>query len=699
MQKRTNMVHLSIAVILLLLIATGCISPVEPTAMDASEMPTETTTETTTEESSDAADSEEAAGDMGDGMMRETGAMVSVQELGDVVVHSYLAPEQVFANNTHIFELPNSLVLIDTQFLLPMAMDFRAYADSLGKPIERVIITHEHPDHFLGSEAFADLDIYALAEVAAAIEAIGQAEIDEKQADFGDAIASTFVVPMVLEPGTMEIDGVTFEFEMVKDAEAEFQVVTKLPDYGVVSVGDIVYSGVHLILAGAPPTWTEALENLKAEGDVYPIVLPGHGATTDPSIYDTNIAWLAKASELMGTATSAEEFKAGLVDAFPDLGLRGAIDFVTPMLFPADDAGAESDGGATVNLTIKNTIQGAFTDDAEAPYGNDTTMPLTTDQAVIFDDEVTGFVYDIEVADGVISMSWVSNENNDKLARVIEAGTFDRYYIEVDAPIIMDASANPDATLVPNVTVESPTLVIVEVGEGMEVGPGFDAQINIVTDSSDAGGTESNEEASTRGLIEVITVSLADGASVEDFLPTNDVIREEYASLQPGYLARETAVSEEGQVRLAVYWESKADSDNSIAGFGEAPGLEAFMGTLNAETMVIKQYALRGGSDQVEFPGTGAIEMITMSLNDGADVDGFLAANDAIREEYVVQQPGFIARQTGVTEDGEWAIIVHWESAADSAASIAKFESAPGVENFMSFIDMESMGITVYETP
>jgi glyoxylase-like metal-dependent hydrolase (beta-lactamase superfamily II) len=30
-----------------------------------------------------------------------------------------------------------------------MAQGFRAYADSLGKPIDRVIITHAHPDHFL----------------------------------------------------------------------------------------------------------------------------------------------------------------------------------------------------------------------------------------------------------------------------------------------------------------------------------------------------------------------------------------------------------------------------------------------------------------------------------------------------------------------------------------------------------------------
>ena len=214
----------------------------------------------------------EPAAAMDEGGTRETGAVVEVHDLGDVLVHNYLAPEQVFANNTHIIELANSLVLIDTQFLLPNALDFRAYADSLGKPIDRVIITHEHPDHFLGSEAFADADIYALAAVATAIEANGQAEVDEKQADFGDAIASTFVVPMVLEPGTVEIDGVLFEFEAVTNAEAEIQAVVKLPDHGVIAVGDIVYSGVHLILAGNPPTWTAVLETLKADSANYPVV-------------------------------------------------------------------------------------------------------------------------------------------------------------------------------------------------------------------------------------------------------------------------------------------------------------------------------------------------------------------------------------------------------------------------------------------
>lgn len=267
-------------------------------------------------------------------LVRETGATIEVRDLGDISIHSYLAPQKVFANNTHIIESANSLVVIDTQFLLPNAMDFRAYADSLGKPIDRVFITHEHPDHFLGSQAFEDVDVYALAAVADKIAANGQAEIDEKSAQFGPAIATRFVSPQAVAEGPMEIDGVSYMLELVQNAEAEIQLVTKLPDYGVVSTGDITYSDVHLILAGQPPTWIEALSKLATETGDYNYVLPGHGDVTDPSVFQANIDWLAKAGELMGTAKSGAEFKAGMIEAFPDLGMPAAIDFVLPYLFP-----------------------------------------------------------------------------------------------------------------------------------------------------------------------------------------------------------------------------------------------------------------------------------------------------------------------------------------------------------------------------
>jgi len=273
---------------------------------------------------------------------RDSGIVVSVQEANGVTLHSLTAPEAVFANSTHIVETANSLVAFDTQFLLPNALDMRAYADELGKPIDRVFITHEHPDHFLGSEAFNDVPVYALQSVSDLIMQNGDAEVAEKQGDFGpDNIASTYVVPQIVEPGNIEIDGVVFELERVLDAEAATQLVARLPASGVVITGDIVYSGVHLIMAGQPAPWTTALQNLKAGDDTYNIVLAGHGvpasitgAADDSNVFDVNIAWLAKAVELIGSVDNGDDFRQGLIDAFPDLGMPAAIDFVIPILFP-----------------------------------------------------------------------------------------------------------------------------------------------------------------------------------------------------------------------------------------------------------------------------------------------------------------------------------------------------------------------------
>ena len=317
--------------------------------------------------------------------VRDSGMTATVYETSDVTVHALTAPEDVFANSTYVFETENSLVLLDTQFLLPFALDMRAYADALGKPIDRVFITHAHPDHFLGSEAFADLDVYALADVAAEIAEIGDAEVAEKQADFGDSIASSFVSPQAVAPGIIEIDGVEFELVEVLDAEAHTQLVIRIPSAGVMATGDIVYSGVHLIMAGAPDTWTTALNVLKDTSADFPILLPGHGMPTTPAEIDVNIAWLAKASELLAQGVDFAGFKSGLMEAFPDRGMDAAIDFVLPVLFPeemeAAAAGAVAFGECS-ELAVGSVVPLAALQ-AQLPEGV-TALSLTA-QGTVFD--------------------------------------------------------------------------------------------------------------------------------------------------------------------------------------------------------------------------------------------------------------------------------------------------------------------------
>src|SRR5947208_16471097 len=92
--------------------------------------------------------------------------IVSKRE-GDVRVHTFISSfaSNNIANATHIIESKSKLVLVDGQFLAPYARKFRDYADSLGKPIDRLYLSHRHPAHWFGlGTAFSDIPIYALPE-------------------------------------------------------------------------------------------------------------------------------------------------------------------------------------------------------------------------------------------------------------------------------------------------------------------------------------------------------------------------------------------------------------------------------------------------------------------------------------------------------------------------------------------------------
>ncbi len=131
---------------------------------------------------------------------------VNVLEKDGVKIHTYLSNA---LQATHIIESENSLVLVDSQFMAPFAVEFREYADSLGKPIERVIISHAHPDHFFGlGAAFEDLEdiVYALEGTRQFIEEVGPGMLENMKPRLGDAAPEKIVVPgQTLEPGTQPL--------------------------------------------------------------------------------------------------------------------------------------------------------------------------------------------------------------------------------------------------------------------------------------------------------------------------------------------------------------------------------------------------------------------------------------------------------------------------------------------------------------
>lgn len=239
---------------------------------------------------------------------------------GAAKIHTYLSPADANANATHVIESENTLVLVDAQFLVPFAQEFRDYVDGLGKPIDRIIISHSHPDHYWGlSTAFADVPAYALAETIAAIEEGGAAMLEMQKPDLGDMAPEAIRVPdNLITAGTEVIDGITYNVKHYKDAEDTDQLVIELPELSAIIVQDLVYNQIHLFTAANLENWAIHVKEVQGLTQ-FTLGLAGHGMPfEDQIVYGNVIGYLQKAGEILGSAKSMEDYITGIAEAYPD---------------------------------------------------------------------------------------------------------------------------------------------------------------------------------------------------------------------------------------------------------------------------------------------------------------------------------------------------------------------------------------------
>src|SRR5713101_9708466 len=71
---------------------------------------------------------------------------ILVSQFGPVKIHSYLSPSDGLQVNTQMIEGPNAVVIFDGQLLLTYADEVASYAKTLGKPVDRIILSHAHTD-------------------------------------------------------------------------------------------------------------------------------------------------------------------------------------------------------------------------------------------------------------------------------------------------------------------------------------------------------------------------------------------------------------------------------------------------------------------------------------------------------------------------------------------------------------------------
>lgn len=253
------------------------------------------------------------------------GGLISTYKLGPVTLHCYMAPSASAVVTTQIIETPNQLHVIDTQFIQGLAMEARAYIDSLGKPVAGVYLSHWHPDHLLGAYQFADLPFITTADVRADCVKYKETFVKRKS-QFGDT--SPLVLPAgTLSTGEQDWDGFRVLVSQINDCESEHTLTFHLPEIGLMIVQDLMFNNAHAFPLGSHSNWINKLREIR-ETEGLKLLGCGHGLPATSGAITDSIAYLEFQKAVFGNQKDAESATSALMAEFPKFEGQSSLRFV-----------------------------------------------------------------------------------------------------------------------------------------------------------------------------------------------------------------------------------------------------------------------------------------------------------------------------------------------------------------------------------
>lgn len=184
--------------------------------------------------------------------------------------------------NVGFIETADGVVVIDTG-------PSRRYGEALrqsiekatGKPVVRVLLTHHHPDHVLGNQAFAGVPIAALPGTTKLLAEQGDAMAENMYRLVGDWMRGTEVVlpSEEVREGMLEIGGRRLQLlGLHGHTGADLTILDERT--GVLFAGDLLFYQRALTTPNSPglDVWLADLDRLEAMP--WKQIVPGHGPLT-----------------------------------------------------------------------------------------------------------------------------------------------------------------------------------------------------------------------------------------------------------------------------------------------------------------------------------------------------------------------------------------------------------------------------------
>jgi glyoxylase-like metal-dependent hydrolase (beta-lactamase superfamily II) len=188
--------------------------------------------------------------------------------------------------NSYILIGPRSIVILDAQRTAVEARALVAMARGLGLPVEAILLSHDHPDHFGGlqvvAQAFPDAPILASEVTRDSLARIGRPTLAQMRRLFGEAVPETLPMPRrILRDGErLSLAGTEWVVDLAGPCEsAQGMTMLYAEAHSLLFAADLFGHAVTpWLVDGATRGWITELERAAIRYQGVETALPGHGA-------------------------------------------------------------------------------------------------------------------------------------------------------------------------------------------------------------------------------------------------------------------------------------------------------------------------------------------------------------------------------------------------------------------------------------
>lgn len=240
-------------------------------------------------------------------------------------------------SNSYLISGESEAILFDVFMLRSDAVQLADAIEKSGKILQKVMISHAHPDHFMGldviTERFPDAQVVSTQNVAADIKTDGPWMISMLKEKLGSEGPQRLVVPESLTEPILTLEGTKLQVVEFGECESKHIAAVYISELKSLLSADLVYNQAHLYLQERHlESWLARLDEVEAFAkNRVETIYPGHGKAAGLELIGQTRAYLHDFAVAIksGNAKTAEQL---MLSMYPRYRVK---QFLTAFSIPA----------------------------------------------------------------------------------------------------------------------------------------------------------------------------------------------------------------------------------------------------------------------------------------------------------------------------------------------------------------------------